>query len=645
MILDRHIDSLDIPNAEILEFVDNGHSGVNMERPAVQELLDLVRSGQVQAVAVKDFSRFSRSALDSGYFIEQVFPLYGVRFISVSDNFDSDDYKNDTGGIDVAFKFLMHEYYSQDLSKKVKSAKRIRMKRGENIVATAVYGYRKENGGWEPDPEPAEVVREIYRRALEGQPTAAIRDWLCASKIPTPREYVELKRGKDILPAYCWETRAVYSILTNEQYIGTYISGKHELKAIGSHSKNSVDKSEWIVIPDRHTPIICKEDFAAVREILSKHKRSRTAKSVDNPLESGELSYRRKRMVSGERPVAVAVYGYTKTEDGGLEIDEIAAGIVREIFGLAAQGETSREIARGLTDRGIPKPSEYKKLAKGRSITPTCHWTDGNVDCVINNEQYTGAYIAGRYLKNPETGKIYHTAKQDWIVIPDMYPAIVNKPQYDEVHAALAERRRKRKNMTQRDYLLRGGILKCGCCGFAMLYDDLLDPIYRCQHTMSDPNAECHRMKVSARSLDETVLTIIRKQAEVVLNADSLSDLREIGADGKRVSDFEKEIGKCVEERQRAYERFVSRETDRDAYFSLKADCSERIEKLNNRIAVLNRAERDRQSGEKTAALANRVLGDTLTPRELVETLVEKILVFPGNRVEIQWKIADFAII
>jgi hypothetical protein len=104
---------------------------------------------------------------------------------------------------------------------------------------------------------------------------------------------------------------------------------------------------------------------------------------------------------------------------------------------------------------------------------------------------------------------------------------------------------------------------------------------------MSDPNGECHRLKMSARSLDETVLTIIRKQAEIVLNGDSLSDLREIGADGKRVSDFEKEIDKCVEERQRAYERLVSREIDRDAYFALKTDCSERIEKLNNRIAVL----------------------------------------------------------
>lgn len=179
MILDAHIDELEIPNATVIEFVDNGYTGTNMERPKLQEVLDLVRCGRVHCIVVKDFSRFSRNALESGYYVEQVFPLYKVRFISVSDRFDSNDYINDTGGIDVAFKFLMHEYYSQDLSKKVKSAKRIKMVRGENIVATAIYGYCKnEAGKWALEEETtkhlpngsAGVIREIFSMALAGLP-------------------------------------------------------------------------------------------------------------------------------------------------------------------------------------------------------------------------------------------------------------------------------------------------------------------------------------------------------------------------------------------------------------------------------------------------------------------------------------------
>ncbi|MCL1877912.1 MAG: recombinase family protein, partial [Defluviitaleaceae bacterium] len=91
ILLDAHIDDLQIPNATVIEFVDNGYTGTNMERPALQEMLSLVRSGRVNCIVVKDFSRFSRNALESGYYIEQVFPLYRIRFISVSDRFDSNN--------------------------------------------------------------------------------------------------------------------------------------------------------------------------------------------------------------------------------------------------------------------------------------------------------------------------------------------------------------------------------------------------------------------------------------------------------------------------------------------------------------------------------------------------------------------------
>ena len=115
----------------VREFVDNGFSGVNFERPAVQELLELVRDGKIGCILVKDFSRFGRNAIETGYFIERVFPLYRVRFISVSDRFDSFEHDGDTGGMEVAFKFLMHEYYSKDLSRKISSAKQEKARRGE----------------------------------------------------------------------------------------------------------------------------------------------------------------------------------------------------------------------------------------------------------------------------------------------------------------------------------------------------------------------------------------------------------------------------------------------------------------------------------------------------------------------------------
>ena len=110
LLLDKYIADSDL-TGPVREFVDNGFSGLNFERPAVQELLELVKDGGVRCILVKDFSRFGRNAIETGYFIERVFPLYRVRFISVSDHFDSAQHDGDTGGMEVAFKFLMSEYY------------------------------------------------------------------------------------------------------------------------------------------------------------------------------------------------------------------------------------------------------------------------------------------------------------------------------------------------------------------------------------------------------------------------------------------------------------------------------------------------------------------------------------------------------
>ena len=109
-------------NAEIMEFIDNGYSGTNFERPQIQKLIELVRANQIDCIIVKDFSRFGRNSIETSYFIERVFPLFHTRFISISDDFDSSKFKGDTGGMDVAFKYLISEYYSRDMSIKTKSA-------------------------------------------------------------------------------------------------------------------------------------------------------------------------------------------------------------------------------------------------------------------------------------------------------------------------------------------------------------------------------------------------------------------------------------------------------------------------------------------------------------------------------------------
>ena len=267
-LLDRYIAEMDILGAVVKEFVDNGYSGTNFERPAIQELLELVRLGQVNCIIVKDFSRFGRNMIENGYYIERVFPLYGVRFIAVSDAYDSAEHEGSTGGLDVAFKFLIHEQYSRDLSQKIKSAKREKALRGESVTKNCAFGFKKVDGRLEIDEPAAETVRLIFGLHNEGHGLTEIAARLCKDKRPTPGEHKRRTNNPNCL----WNPAHIHSILRDEQYIGTYIAGKTKSLEVGSRNPVKVDESEWIKIPDHHPAIVEKAVFHAVRERLGQRR-------------------------------------------------------------------------------------------------------------------------------------------------------------------------------------------------------------------------------------------------------------------------------------------------------------------------------------------------------------------------------------
>ena len=226
--LHKYADTMEgIRNAEVVEFIDNGYSGTNFERPAVQELIDAVRAGKVNCIIVKDFSRFGRNSIEVGYFMERVFPLYGIRFISINDAYDSADYQGDTGGISVAFKYLAAEFYSRDLSVKSTTAKMVKMKRGEYQSKICLYGYRKSaDGRMEPDEETAPNVRLIFELAAQGYSAPQIGKVLVERGIPTPGErkaargiaYHDVSRSAGL-----WQTSTITRLLDDERYAGMVV--------------------------------------------------------------------------------------------------------------------------------------------------------------------------------------------------------------------------------------------------------------------------------------------------------------------------------------------------------------------------------------------------------------------------------------
>ena len=274
-------------HAEILEFIDNGYSGTNFERPQVQKLIEMVRANQIDCIIVKDFSRFGRNSIETGYFIERVFPLFHTRFISVSDDFDSDRHKGDTGGMDVAFKYLINEYYSRDMSIKTRSAKYAKMQRGEYQSKICPYGYRKSaDGCMEPDPEAAEVVRLIFELSASGVNATDIARELYRRGIPTPGEYKamhgnhthDVSRTRGV-----WSCSTILRMLEDERYIGTYVIGKRAVLEIGGNRWRMKDRDKWYIIPNHHPAIVDPTTFEQAKAKQVRYSQP-VKKSRDYPL-------------------------------------------------------------------------------------------------------------------------------------------------------------------------------------------------------------------------------------------------------------------------------------------------------------------------------------------------------------------------
>ena len=280
-------------NVEIIEYVDNGYSGTNFERPAVQQLLTDVKTYKVNCILVKDFSRFGRNSIEVGYFTQQIFPLFGVRFISVSDNYDSDEHKGDTGGIAVAVKYLVNEYYSRDLSVKTKSAKYTKMRRGEYKSGNYTYGYKPDKNGEQIiDEKAAETVKMIFELTADGKSAAYISKLLFDKNIPTPAQYKGIKGNYGSRFPNCkyWSISTINRIIVNEQYMGMFVMLKQKVQDVGSTKMVKRDESEWIKIPNHHESIVSKELFEranAVRRTFKQPNKQQRSYPLRGKVECG----------------------------------------------------------------------------------------------------------------------------------------------------------------------------------------------------------------------------------------------------------------------------------------------------------------------------------------------------------------------
>lgn len=264
-------------NMEIYDiYADDGYSGTNFDRPEFQRMMRDVEAGNVNCVIVKDLSRLGRDYIEAGRLIQKTFPAFSVRFIALTDHFDSLTADYSERSLVVPVKNFVNDSYARDISGKVRSHQRIKRENGDFIGAFAVYGYEKCKDNRNllvPDDYAAGIVKRIFAWKIEGYSNLAIAEMLNGMGILSPMEYKKM-RGEKFQTGFAagvqakWSAVAVKRILTNENYIGALVQGKEE--KVNYKVKKSVRKpeEEWTKVQGAHEAIISKEDFEIVQDLL-----------------------------------------------------------------------------------------------------------------------------------------------------------------------------------------------------------------------------------------------------------------------------------------------------------------------------------------------------------------------------------------
>ena len=277
------------PDIEIEEYyIDDGYSGTTFDRPSFKEMLKDVVNGKINCIIVKDLSRLGRNYIEVGKYIEDVFPLYNVRFISINDNIDSFKDPESVQNISVAVKNLINDEYAKDISKKVKSAYVTMAKNGKFVSGTPPYGYNldpEDKHHLIVNNDEAEIVRKIFEMTINGLGRIKICKYLNDNGILCRKELQRrIKRKLTLEPfeiesRYRWSTTQIGRILKNETYLGHLVQCKTGNVSYKIHKLVEKPKEEWIVVENTHEAIIDEKIFKKAQKHIRENKYNITKES------------------------------------------------------------------------------------------------------------------------------------------------------------------------------------------------------------------------------------------------------------------------------------------------------------------------------------------------------------------------------
>ena len=258
-------------------YVDDGFSGGNFQRPAFQQMISDMENGEIGIIVTKDLSRLGRNQLHTGLYIEERFPMFGVRYIAINDNVDTDSSEsNDL----MPFKNLFNEWFIRDTSRKIRAVLKAKAERGEWLGARAPYGYIRnpDTKKLEVDEEAAAIVRRIFAMCASGNGPSQIARILKKEQVLTPTMYAYTRYGMnhtclDTAHPYNWSDSAIANLLENEIYLGNTVNMKYSTKSYKDKRRVEHSREECLVFKDTHPALITQEVWDIVQRVRKNRRR------------------------------------------------------------------------------------------------------------------------------------------------------------------------------------------------------------------------------------------------------------------------------------------------------------------------------------------------------------------------------------
>lgn len=274
-ILQRFTEDHHFPNPCF--YVDDGFSGGNFQRPAFQQMISDMENGEIGIIVTKDLSRLGRNQLHTGLYIEERFPMFGVRYIAINDNVDTDSSEsNDL----MPFKNLFNEWFIRDTSRKIRAVMKAKAERGERLGTRAPYGYIKdpETKKLAVDDEAAAIVRRIFAMCASGNGPSQIARILKKEQVLTPTMYAYTRYGMnhtclDTAHPYNWSDSAIANLLENEIYLGNTVNMKYSTKSYKDKRRVEHSREECLVFKDTHPALITQEVWDIVQRVRKNRRR------------------------------------------------------------------------------------------------------------------------------------------------------------------------------------------------------------------------------------------------------------------------------------------------------------------------------------------------------------------------------------